>query len=63
MLAISGLSLACLLTWGIPTFCIAYEEFIPKKERKLWIIANLFFPWAAYFAFLLIAPVTSAEED
>jgi len=63
METISGLSLAFLLIWGIPTFVIAYEKFIPRQERKLWIIANLFFPWVAFFVFVVVAPVTGIERE
>lgn len=61
METISGLSLAFLLIWGIPTFVIAYEKFIPRQERKLWIIANLFFPWVAFLVFLVGHPARKLQ--
>lgn len=51
------------MIWGVPTFAIYYEKYIPLKEKKLWMVANIFFPWVTYLAFLLVAPITGAEES
>lgn len=51
------------LVWGVPAFFINREERVPAQEKKLWIIGNVFFPWLAFLAFLLVAPVMGLRRD
>lgn len=51
-----------ILVWGVPTYFISRELTVSAKERKLWIAANIVFPWLAFFAFMLVAPISEARS-
>ena len=53
--------LTFLLIWGVPTYFIYREQYVPEQEKLLWIIANVFVPWIAFLVFMLVAPVTSQK--
>ena len=55
--------LSFLLVWGVPIYFIYREKYVPEQEKKLWIIASVFFPWVAFLAFVLVAPVTSLRQN
>ena len=58
-----GFGLTFLLIWGVPTYFIHREQYVPEQEELLWIIANAFFPWIAFLAFMLVAPVTRQTSN
>ena len=54
-----GLSVSLL--WGVPSYFIWQESAVSVRERKMWVTANIFFPWLAFFAFLLVAPIEETK--
>ncbi len=62
-LYVLGFGLTFLLIWGVPTYFIHREQYIPEQEKLLWIIANVVFPWIAFLVFMLVAPITSRTPN
>lgn len=58
-----GFALTIALIWGVPTYFIYREQYVPEEERWLWIVANAFLPWIAFLAFMLVAPVTRQRTE
>ena len=57
-----GVLLSVLLVWGVPIYFIQREQHVPEVERELWVIASVFFPWAAFLVFMLVAPLTTLRQ-
>ena len=58
-----GLLLVVALVWGVPLYFISRERHVPEQERKICLVASIFFPWDSFLAFMLVAPVTHLGRD
>ncbi len=56
-----GIGLFVILLWGVPAYFIWQESRVSVEERKLWVAASIVFPWLAFFAFMLVAPIADEE--
>lgn len=59
LLYVLWFGLTVTLVWGIPAYLIYREKHVDEQRRRMWLLANVFFPWIAYFVFMMVAPVRS----